>query len=84
MSDTRSITAPRPGAAIVTIARSTFGEALHQRSLYVLLGLALLLIGASHGYSRLTVGDEEKIIKDVALSVIACQTECLGSSASRL
>jgi ABC-type transport system involved in multi-copper enzyme maturation permease subunit len=68
MRDTRSTAAPPPGAAILVLARSTFGEALHQRSLYVLLGLALVLIGASHGFSRLTVGDEEKIIKDVALS----------------
>lgn len=62
---------PGPGAAVAAIALNTFREAIRDRVLYLLLVFALLLIGVSRLLSLLTVGDEEKIIKDVGLSAIS-------------
>ena len=60
-----------PPAAIAAIASITFREAIREPSLYLLLALSLILIGISHLLSMLTVGSEEKIIKDIGLSVIS-------------
>jgi len=60
-----------PLAAIGAIASNTFREAIRERSLYLLLALSLILIGVSHLLSMLTVGNEEKIIKDIGLSAIS-------------
>jgi ABC-type transport system involved in multi-copper enzyme maturation permease subunit len=57
--------------AIVAIAINTFREAIRDRVLYLLLVFALILIGVSRSLSLLTVGDEEKIIKDVGISAIS-------------
>jgi len=63
--------APGVLAAIVAIALNTFREAIRDRVLYLLLVFALILIGVSRVLSLLTVGDEEKIIKDVGLASIS-------------
>jgi len=63
--------APSADAAIRAIALNTFREAIHDRVLYLLLVFALLLIGLSRSLSMLTVGNEEKIIKDLGLSAIS-------------
>jgi len=68
---TRERTAPSPVAAIVAIALNTFREAIRDRVLYLLLVFALILIGTSRLLSLLTVGNEEKIIKDVGLGAIS-------------
>jgi ABC-type transport system involved in multi-copper enzyme maturation permease subunit len=58
-------------AAIRAIALNTFREAIRDRILYLLMAFALILIGVSQLLSMLTVGNEEKIIKDVGLSAIS-------------
>lgn len=63
--------APSADAAIRAIALNTFREATRDRVLYLLLVFALLLIGLSRSLSMLTVGSEEKIIKDLGLSAIS-------------
>lgn len=62
---------PGPLHAIVAIALNTFREAIRDRVLYLLVVFALIVIGVSHALSMLTVGDEEKIIKDVGLGAIS-------------
>jgi ABC-type transport system involved in multi-copper enzyme maturation permease subunit len=62
---------PSPGSAIRAIALNTFREAIRDRILYLLLVFAILVIGVSRLLSLLTVGSEEKIIKDVGLSAIS-------------
>jgi len=62
---------PALSAAISAIALNTFREAIRDRILYLLLVFALVLIGFSRLLSLLTVGDEEKIIKDLGLSAIS-------------
>jgi len=62
---------PGPFAAIVAIGLNTFREAIRDRVLYLLLVFALILIAVSRLLSLLTVGDEEKIIKDVGLAAIS-------------
>jgi ABC-type transport system involved in multi-copper enzyme maturation permease subunit len=57
-------------SAIGAIAWNTFREAIRDRVLYLLLAFALIVLGASRFLSLLTVGSEEKIIKDVGLSAI--------------
>lgn len=66
-----NVVAPRPLAAISAIALNTFREAVRDRVLYLLLAFALVLIGVSRLVSMLTVGEEEKIIKDIGLSAIS-------------
>lgn len=56
--------------AVPAIALNTFREAIRDRVLYLLLAFALIVLGTSRFLSMLTVGDEEKIIKDVGLSAI--------------
>jgi len=71
MGEARSYRAPSWWSAIRAIALNTFREAIRDRVLYLLLIFALVLIGVSRLVSLLTVGDEEKIIKDVGLSAIS-------------
>jgi ABC-type transport system involved in multi-copper enzyme maturation permease subunit len=56
--------------AVLAIAVNTFREAVRDRILYLLLVFALLMILASRIVGVLTVGDEDKIIKDFGLSAI--------------
>ena len=56
---------------IVAIAANTFREAIRDRILYLLLVFALLMMGFSQILSLLTVGGEEKIIKDMGLASIS-------------
>jgi ABC-type transport system involved in multi-copper enzyme maturation permease subunit len=56
---------------IWAIASNTFREAIRDRILYLLLVFALLLMGLSQVLSLLTVGGEEKIIKDLGLASIS-------------
>ncbi len=56
---------------ILAIALNTFREAVRDRVLYLILVFAVLLIAASTLLSMLTVGSEEKIIKDFSLSMIS-------------
>jgi len=63
--------APGPVVAVTAIAVNTFREAIRDRILYLLLFFSLLLIAGSRFLSFITVGDEEKIVKDLGLSAIA-------------
>jgi ABC-type transport system involved in multi-copper enzyme maturation permease subunit len=65
------VTRPSIGTVIHAIALNTFREAIRDRILYLLLVFAVGLIVVSRLLSLLTVGDEEKIIKDVGLSAIS-------------
>ena len=56
---------------IWAIAVNTFREAIRDRILYLLLVFALLFMVFSQILSLLTVGGEEKIIKDVGLASIS-------------
>jgi len=56
--------------AVVAIALNTFREAIRDRILYLLLVFALLMIASSRVVGILTVGDQDKIIKDVGLAAI--------------
>jgi ABC-type transport system involved in multi-copper enzyme maturation permease subunit len=62
---------PSRTAAIRAIALNTFREAIRDRVLYLLLVFSLIMIGVSRLLSLLTVGSEEKIVKDVGLSAIS-------------
>ena len=57
--------------AIRAIALNTFREAVRDRILYLLLVFALVMIASSRVVGVLTVGDENKIIKDVGLAAIS-------------
>jgi ABC-2 type transport system permease protein len=57
--------------ALAAIALNTFREAIRDRVLYLILAFALVLIAVSHFVSRLTVGSEVKIVKDLGLSAIS-------------
>jgi ABC-type transport system involved in multi-copper enzyme maturation permease subunit len=67
----RTAAVPSAGGVVRAIALNTFREAIRDRVLYLLLIFALVLIGVSRSLSLLTVGDEEKIIKDVGLSAVS-------------
>jgi ABC-type transport system involved in multi-copper enzyme maturation permease subunit len=56
---------------VTSIASNTFREAIRDRILYLLLVFALFFIGFSQILSLLTVGSEEKIIKDLGLASIS-------------
>lgn len=56
---------------VLTIAVNTFREAVRDRVLYLIVAFAVALISASALLSLLTVGSEEKIIKDFSLAMIA-------------
>ena len=55
---------------VTAVAVNTFREAVRSRVLYLLLGFAIVMILSSRVLSMLTVGDEEKIIKDLGLAAI--------------
>lgn len=57
-------------SAVIAIAHNTFREAVRDRILYLLLVFALLMIASARVVSALTVGDQDKIIKDVGLAAI--------------
>jgi len=63
--------APPPTSAIVAIALNTFREAIRDRVLYLLLVFALIIIGVSRLMSLITVGNEEKLIKDMGLAAVS-------------
>ncbi|HXV21738.1 MAG TPA: ABC transporter permease [Desulfuromonadales bacterium] len=56
---------------IAVIALNTFREAIRDRILYLLLVFAILMMGFAQILSLLTVGSEEKIIKDLGLASIS-------------
>lgn len=62
---------PSWGQAVRAIALNTFREAVRDRILYLLVAFALVLIASSRLLALLTVGAEEKIVKDLGLSAIA-------------
>ncbi|MCX8082393.1 MAG: ABC transporter permease [bacterium] len=53
-----------------TIALNTFHESLRKKTFYILLVVALVVIGASRFFSFLAAEDEIKMIKDVSFSTI--------------
>jgi len=53
-----------------TIALNTFHESLRKKTFYILLVVALVVIGASRFFSFLAAEDELKMIKDVSFSTI--------------
>jgi len=55
----------------IAIATNTFREAIRDRILYLILVFAILMIGSSRLLSLLTVGSEEKIVKDIGLASIS-------------
>ncbi|MFQ5658564.1 MAG: ABC transporter permease [Candidatus Methylomirabilales bacterium] len=56
--------------SVIPIALNTFKEAIRDRILYTILAFALALIGSSVVLASLSVGGEEKIIKDLGLASI--------------
>ncbi|MGH9866849.1 MAG: ABC transporter permease [Candidatus Polarisedimenticolia bacterium] len=56
---------------VAAIAANTFREAIRDRILYLLLAFAILMIVSSRILSLLTVGAEEKIVKDVGLASLS-------------
>ncbi len=56
---------------VLAIALMAFTEAVRDRILYSLLAFALAMIGSSTILVRLSVGGEEKIIKDLGLGAIS-------------
>lgn len=55
----------------LAIATNTFREAIRDRILYLLLAFAILMIVSSRILSLLTVGAEEKIVKDIGMAAIS-------------
>jgi ABC-2 type transport system permease protein len=55
---------------ILAIALNTFREAIRNRILYLLLVFAVALILCAQAVSLMTVGSEEKIVKDFGLATI--------------
>jgi ABC-type transport system involved in multi-copper enzyme maturation permease subunit len=55
---------------ILAIATNTFREAIRNKILYILLAFAMVLIVFSIVMSALSIGQDEKIIKDVGLFAI--------------
>lgn len=56
---------------VAAIAVNTFREAIRDRILYLILAFAILMILSSRALSMLTVGSEEKIVKDIGMASIA-------------
>lgn len=56
---------------VLAIGTNTFREAIRDRILYLLLAFAILMILSSRALSLLTVGSEEKIVKDIGLASIS-------------
>jgi len=55
---------------IRVIAANTLREALRDKILYLFLGFSVLLLASSKVFGILTVGDQDKIIKDLGLAGI--------------
>jgi ABC-type transport system involved in multi-copper enzyme maturation permease subunit len=53
------------------IARNTFREAIRDRILYGLLAFAMLLIGCSVALADLSIGQQERLMKDIGLAAIS-------------
>ncbi len=62
---------PSAPSVVLAIALNTFREAVRDRVLYLLVVFALLVILASRLLAMVTVGNEDKIIKDLGLSAIS-------------
>lgn len=56
--------------SIGVIAINTFREAIRNRVLYGILFFALIMIGASGAISRLSIGEHERLIKNLGFSSI--------------
>ncbi len=56
---------------IQAIALNTFREAVRDKILYSLLFFAILMIGGSVLVAELTIGEQDKIIRDVGLAAIS-------------
>lgn len=56
--------------SILVIAGNTFREAIRDKVLYLFLGFAVALLVSGKLFGMLTVGDENKIIKDLGLAGI--------------
>jgi len=56
---------------ISAIAINTFREAVRDKILYAMLAFALVMLGGSLLVAELTIGEYEKIIKDLGLSLIS-------------
>ncbi len=56
---------------ISAIAWNTFREAIRDRILYGLLGFALLMIGSSLALASLSIGQQERVTKDLGLAAIS-------------
>lgn len=56
---------------IFTIALNTFKEAVRDKVLYSLIFFAVLMIGLSSIIDRITVGQQDKIIKDMGLASLS-------------
>lgn len=56
--------------AIRIIAANTFREALRDKILYLFLGFSVVLLASSKLFGILTVGEQDKIIKDMGLAGI--------------
>lgn len=56
---------------IWAVAANTFREAIRDRILYGLLAFAVLLIGASVALADLSIGQQERLIKDIGLAAIS-------------
>ena len=54
--------------AIRIIAAHTFREALRDRILYLFLGFSIVLLASTKLFGILTVGEQDKIIKDIGLA----------------
>ena len=56
--------------AIRIIAANTFREALRDKILYLFLGFSIVLLASTKLFGILTVGEQDKIIKDMGLAGI--------------
>ena len=57
--------------AIAAVALNTFREAIRDRVLYLILAVALVVVGVSRFVAMLTVGSETKIVKDLGLAAVS-------------
>ncbi|HVQ34928.1 MAG TPA: ABC transporter permease [Candidatus Bathyarchaeia archaeon] len=57
--------------AIAAVALNTFREAIRDRVLYLILAVALAVVGGSRFVAMLTVGSEVKIVKDLGLAAVS-------------
>ncbi|MEW5806009.1 MAG: ABC transporter permease subunit [Acidobacteriota bacterium] len=63
---------------VYAIAINTFREAVRDRILYLLLIFAILIMSTARVVSLLTIGSEEKIVKDVGLAAINIFSVLIG------